>query len=292
MPLAVGGSFYRRLASEDDWLLDSDENIIFTLLVTEDFKDYYEAEGGSAYLRFKPISKLTLDGRYRFERTKWLDAHRRLWSLFGGDKLFGENFCRVDESFRNSSITEIDTTEIAALSGKVEYDTRSTQNPFRNSAWHLSGAIEWSHPDLNSDFDYLRYTIALRRYQKVHRRVTLLMRGMYGGSDGYLPMYKRFYLGGLGTLRGYNHKEYMGSRFWMTNVEYRIDFPRTDLAASIFWDAGQIANDSKLNREVEVKHSLGIAAYIGDDVKINVSRRLDRSFDIVPKIYVRFDHVF
>jgi len=292
-PLVIGGSFYRRLASDDDWLLTDDENTAFTLLATEDFKDYYEAEGGSVYTVFKPLTTLSLEGRYRFESTKWLDAHPHLWSLFGGDKLFGENFGRVETDFRQRGIAEIDTTDNAYLFGRVEFDTRDREDPFEKSAWHLTGDIEWSHPDLNSDFDYRRYHLTVRRYQKIHRRVTLLLRGMYGGSDGYLPMYKRFYLGGLGTLRGYYHKEFMGNQFWMANAEYRIDFPRTDLAASIFWDGGQITDDAKLiSRDIEVKHSLGVAVFFGDDLRINLSKRLDRSFDDNPKIYVRLDHVF
>jgi hypothetical protein len=292
-PLVIGGSFYRRLASDDDWLLTDGENTIFTLLVTEDFKDYYEAEGGSVYTVFKLFPTLSLEGRYRFESTKWLDAHRHLWSLFGGSKLFGENFSQVETDFRQHSIAEIDTTDNAYLFGRVEFDTRDKDDPFEKSAWYLSSDIEWSHPDLNSDFDYRRYTLSVRRYQRIHRRVTLLLRGMYGGSGGYLPMYKSFYLGGLGTLRGYKHKEFMGNQFWMANVEYRIDFPRTDLAASIFWDGGQITDCAKLmTSNIEVKHSLGIAVFFGDDLRINLSKRLDRSFDDSPQIYVRLDHVF
>jgi hypothetical protein len=293
-PLVIGGSFYRRLASDDDWLLTDGENTAFALLVTEDFKDYYEAEGGSVYMVFKPFPTLSLEGRYRFESTRWLDAHPHLWSLFGGDKLFGENFGRVETDFRQRGIAEIDTTDNAYLFGRVEFDTRDQEDPFEKSAWHLTGNIEWSHPDLNSDFDYRRYTLAVRRYQKVHRRVTLLLRGMYGGSDGYphLPMYKRFYLGGLGTLRGYKHKEFMGNQFWMANVEYRVDFPRTDLAASIFWDGGQTSKNDLLSFDNNVRHSLGVAVFFGDDMRINLSKRLDRSFDDSPKIYVRLDHVF
>jgi len=233
-----------------------------------------------------------LEGRYRFEQTKWLKANPHLWSLFGGDKLFRENYSRVEADYRRTGIAEIDSTENAYLSGRIEYDTRDGKEPFEQSAWHVTGDIELSHPDLNSDFDYRRYTVAVRRYQRIHRRVTLLLRGIYGSSDGYLPMYKRYYLGGLGTLRGYRHKEFMGSRFWMANAEYRIDFPRTDLATSLFWDAGQIANDTELSRDIEVKHSVGVAVYLGDDLRINVSKRLDRSFDDTPRIYVRLDHVF
>ena len=48
--LALGGSAYRRLASEDDWLLSSDENSAFAWMAGQDYKDYYEAEGANAYV--------------------------------------------------------------------------------------------------------------------------------------------------------------------------------------------------------------------------------------------------
>jgi hemolysin activation/secretion protein len=105
-------------------------------------------------------------------------------------------------------------------------------------------------------------------------------------------MQKLFYLGGLGTLHGYRHKEFMGSRFWMLNSEYRIDFPRSDLAASLSWDVGQVSADSHFGIEDEVRHSLGASLYFGNDLKLTVARRLDGAKDDDPKFYVRLAHVF
>ncbi|HUV31514.1 MAG TPA: BamA/TamA family outer membrane protein [Acidobacteriota bacterium] len=290
-PLSIGGEYYRRLASQDDWLLEDRENICFTLLVNEDFKDYYEAEGGTVYVTVSPLQDLELLGRYRYEETAWLGAHRNLFSLFGSHKDFPANFARVDPAYRSIGIAELDTATNADLSARVDFDTRDMDSPYSQSAWAVTGEIEWSTPDLGSDFDYRRYTVSVRRYQRVHRRIMLLLRAMYGGSDGYLPMYKRFYMGGLGTLRGYKHKELMGSRFWMANAEYRVDFPKTDLALSLLWDVAQIANDASIDRDIELKHSIGIAAYFGDDFRISLAKRLDRSDDN-SQIYARFAHVF
>jgi hypothetical protein len=289
--LVAGGEYYRRLATEDDWLLSGKENLIFALLVTEDFRDYYEAEGATGYLKAVPARDLELELRYRYEQTNWLQAHRHLFSLFGGDKLFRRNFSSVDPIFREAGALEIDTSANAGFTLSVSYDTRDSDDPFRTSAWYLTGSFEWSHPDLQSDFDYRRYVVGIRRYQKVHHRITLLMRGMYGGSDGHLPMYKQFFLGGLGTLRGYNHKEYYGTKFWMANLEYRTSFPKTDLGASVLWDFGEVANGASF-AQAEIKHSLGIAVYLGDDFRMSLAKRLDRTSDDDPKIYVRFDHVF
>ena len=290
--IAVGGALYRRLASEDDWLIGNWENTTFALLVTEDFKDYYEGEGGTLFVRGKPMDNLTVECRYRYEETRWLPANRDLWSLFGGDKKFGDNFERVPYAYRLDGIREIDTTANAGLTWEVDYDTRDEDDPFDRSAWHVTANLEWSHPDLSSDFDYRRYTLSVRRYQEIHRHAMLLLKGIYGGSDGHLPMYKRFYMGGLGTLRGYKHKEFMGSRFWMATAEYRIAFPKTDVAVSVFWDGAQIANDTRLDRDVETRHDLGMALYLGKDFKVSLAKRLDHSFDDDPKFYVRLNHVF
>ena len=105
-------------------------------------------------------------------------------------------------------------------------------------------------------------------------------------------MYKRFFLGGLGTLQGYDHKEYMGTRFWMLNTEYRFKFPRVETAVSVFWDMGQIANDRKLDGSIDIKNDVGLALYFEDDFRISLAKRLDRSVDDNPVFYVRLNHVF
>ena len=209
----------------------------------------------------------------------------------GGSKLFRENFSTVGLDERVPGQEEIDTTQNGNLTLSAAYDTRSESDPFRFSAWYATGSVEWSNKSFASDFDYTRWLIGLRRYQKIQRYITLLLRGMYGGSDGHLPLYKRFYVGGLGTLRGYKHKEVHGTKFWMGNAEYRIRYPRTDIAASVIWDVAQVAEHTGFS-EADVKHSLGVAAYIGNNLRVSIAKRLDRSYDAEPKIYVRFDHVF
>jgi len=289
--LAAGGSFYRKLASDDDWLLSDRENTAFAVVACEDFKDYYEAEGGSAWVLVKPIRDLTFKGGYTYEETRWFDAQPNLWRVFGGDKKFRDNFSSVDPVLREVGRMAIDSFDNAFIHLRLDYDTRDEDDPFDRSAWAATGILEWSHPDISSDYDYRRYTVNVRRYQKLNRRITLVTRGIVGGSDGDLPMHKLFYLGGLGTLHGYKHKEFMGRQFWMVNTEYRIDFPRSDLAASLSWDVGQISADNGFGREDEVRHSLGVSVYFGNDFKLTLARRLDGAEDDDPKFYIRLAHV-
>jgi hypothetical protein len=283
---AVGGQAYRLLASEDDWLISNHENTVFALVAGEDYKDFYEAEGARAWLRSHPWGELKLESGFLYEETKWLDARRNLWSIFGGDKLFPENFGSVDSVSRTVGIGVIDSSTNSAFYGQISYDTHDEKEPYYYSGWAVLGELEWSSPHLNSDFDYTRYKLSVTRLQKLNRRITAVVRGVYGGSDGLLPMHKQYYLGGLGTMYGYRLKEYSGSHFWLANLEYRVDFPRSDLAASLMWDLGQISATSNFS-DSEVKHSMGVAIYIGSDFKIGLAKRLDRSYDDDPRLFAR-----
>ena len=284
--LAVGGKAYRLLASDDDWLLSTADNTCFAIMVREDYKDYYEAEGGALWFRASPVHDLDIETGFRYEETKWLDAQPNLWSLFAGEDKFAANFSSVDSASRAVGIGRIDSGVNASLYGKVSYDTRDSHDPFYRSSWLANAVLEKSSPGLDSDFDYTRYRLSAARYQAVTRRTMLILRGTYGGSDGVLPMHRRFYLGGQGTLYGYEHKEYSGSYFWMANSEYRIDFPHSDLAASLIWDVGQTAETSNFGNS-EVKHSLGVSLYVGNDFQIGLAKRLDRSYDDNPKLFAR-----
>ncbi len=284
--LAVGGKAYRLLASDDDWLLSGEENTCFAIIAREDYKDYYEAEGGSLWLRSSPLHNLDLETGFRYEETKWLDAQPNLWSLFAGEDKFAANFSTVDSVSRAKGIGQIDSGVNASLYAQATYDTRDSHDPFYRSGWAANAVIEKSSPGLDSDFDYTRFRLSAARYQQVTHQTMLLLRGTYGGSDGILPMHRRFYLGGLGTLYGYKHKEYSGAYLWMVNTEYRVDFPHSDLAASLMWDIGQVDESSSFDKS-EAKHSLGVAMYIGSDFKIGLAKRLDRSYADDPRLFAR-----
>ncbi len=133
--------------------------------------------------------------------------------------------------------------------------------------------------------------ITVRRLQEINEQSTFTFRAVFGNSDGYLPVYKQFYLGGLSTLHGYAHKEFTGNRFWMTNSEYKIDFPKSEFGLSLFWDAGQISAGS-LDSDTEIKQSIGLSFFFEDDFTLTVAKRLDRSTNDSPKLYLRFNQIF
>lgn len=292
MALTVGAKYNRRLASSDDWLIGDGENTAFALLVTEDFKDFYESDGGGVYLKAIPTKGLKIKLGLFSEDTKWLKGHRSLWSLFGGNKRFGENFGTVDKGAWEQGVTEIDTTTDVHLTARVEYNGTTKENLFGRSAWRASAVLDWSDDSFGSDFGYRRYVLQARRYQRATKQSMLLLTGTYGASDGYMPMNRLFFLGGVGTLYGYRHKEYWGTRFWMTNAEYRFALPRRDVAISVFWDCGRISNTTGFELGTDVKHSIGAAIYLGRSFRVSLARRLDRSYDNKAEIYVRLSDIY
>ena len=290
--ISLGGEYYRKLASEDDWLLSNPENAVFVFLATEDFKDYYETEGVSGWLEFQPQTRLKFKTGYRCDNTRWLDAKTHLWSMFGGTKLFRENFSSVGLSYRTAGEAELDSSNFGMILLQAKFDSRDFEIDFNASGWSLAGNLEWSNEGLGSDFDYHRYTLTAIRYQQITNISGIRIRGQLANSDGYLPMAKRFFVGGFGTLLGYRHKEFIGTRYWMTNTEFWVSIPKFLSSALIVrWDAAQIANDTKLDKNAEVHNDLGFGIRI-TGIRLDVSKRLDGAGDRDPRIYVRFSRNF
>ena len=290
LPVILGGSLYRKLGSNDDWIISETENTIFAFLATEDYKDYFEAEGGYAFGRVRPIAKLDIELGILSERYRWLDGHRHMWSLLGGSKLFPANFSTVEKSYRAAGINEINNRDITSVILETKLDgPKEDTSDWRNSYWRGNARIEWSLD--GGDENFTQYRATLIRKQSFGRESALIIKGVYGGSDGYLPLQRKFFIGGLGTLYGYDHKEYYGSEFWLGALDYGFEFPKTDMTGWIFYNVGQIADKPGRLDSAEFKHSLGIGLSFGDDIRINVSKRLDRS-GASPVINVRMEHLF
>ncbi|HEX2897396.1 MAG TPA: BamA/TamA family outer membrane protein, partial [candidate division Zixibacteria bacterium] len=271
----LGAEYYQKLASQDDWIIGNSENSVFVILATEDFKDYYETEGFAAWLKFEPAKHLKIKTGYRLDDTHWLRAHRLMWSLFGGSKVFRENFSSVNEPYRSAAIAEIDLTKNASLFLTAEFETRDLETNLSAPGWQFRGELVWSNEDIGSDFDYRRYSLTAIRYQPVTSRTSFRLRGKFANSDGYLPMYDRYFLGGFGTLAGYKHKEFIGTRYWMTNSEFWLKIPlKIEPNIILTWDVAQIADDAKLDDSAEVRHDIGLALKLAG-IRVDVTKRLD-----------------
>ncbi len=277
-PLTIGGRYYRRLASPDDWFITETANTFFALLATEDYKDYYEAEGGYGFIKYQPLKHFNIELGITTEKLMWLDGHKNLWSLFGGSKKFPTNFSTIESSGdRLSMIDTIDDKSLTTLKMTLNLDNREETDCYGNSFWKGILELELAPDSWNDNFDFGRYYSILTRFQRLDRHSGLQLALMAASSSDDLPVFRKFYMGGYGTFYGYNRREFMGTELWYIDLGYRYSFFRSSLAGWIIYNAGQVADDGYQLSEAEVKHSIGVGLSIEDELRLNIARRLDRS---------------
>ena len=132
------------------------------------------------------------------------------------------------------------------------YDTRDDRfNP--TEGWFSTASIENAGGFLGGDYTYRKYDLDLRTYlstdifdedKREETRITstinqgvLAMRAVAGFGDRSLPSFAKYEIGGLGTIRGYDYREFSGDSTLIFNVEYRFPFA-DNLQGVVFADFG------------------------------------------------------
>jgi len=201
--ITIGGSGYRRTATEDEWIVSEGENTLFAFFARTDYRDYYESEGGQAYLAWQPGSdfELTLGGRVEDERS--LSTRTRV-AVFGHHPVFRPN----------PDILEGEDQSLA-LRARIG----PSKLPLRGGT---SGELlyERSGDPLKGDFEYGRVRGVVRHKIRLKPGTDFRAR-LVGGSTltGSLPPQKLWYAGGIGTLRGHDYKTFVGDQFFVMNAE-------------------------------------------------------------------------
>ena len=275
----LGGSVYRLTKTEDDWISHDGENSLYAVLAREDFRDYYGAEGGNIYVEQSLGFAHTFRVEYSYESLSWLPAHTGLWSLFGGDKRFRQNFSSVDAPRRNAAVIDCDRSEALLKTSYVLNTVEDERGEMARAGW--VGGVHYEHSScrLGSDFAFDRFIVELRRYQPLTYMQNFNVRLMYGGATGNLPLHRLFYLGGIRTLRGYDIKQFYGSRMAMANCEYVVDFPKTAVGLALLFDIGKTGWESDFLSKGEWRGDVGIGVRFDDWLRLELTRQINGDTD-------------
>jgi len=204
----LGGEAHNLTDTQDGWIIPEEENSIAAVLINEDFRDYYRRNGFSIFAGQHLGRSVKLLAEYRN------DVHSSLpnetdWSLFVNKKRFRPN-------------PAVDEGKMISYAGQFTFDTRDHQrHPDRG--WLIAVAGETSRPEFDSEFDFERLLVEVRRYQPLGYGKNFDIRLRAGTGQGVLPQQYLFDLGGISTLRGYRFKEFTGDRMVLANVEYRMN---------------------------------------------------------------------
>ena len=285
-PFSVGGNLYRLTDTNGDSGLSASEEFLAALIFGASFLDYYQREGFQAWVR----QKLTPSTHLTLEFTS--DGHENLfkstdWSLFHKNDPKRSNLRINEGNLRTVSLSYNFDSRDHKSHRKRNFRTYPSLNSHTTHGWRGSFSVEYAGEQLNSDFDFTLYRFQVARYNRLSRRHFLDFRLAGGFSDAPLPWQRLFYLGGIGTLRGYDFREFVGDNMLLFNAEYRIQLSQSsdesgaeDIAGTVFFDTGYAWYDDESFALEHLNPSIGIGlAFIDgvstvDAVRIEVARAL------------------
>jgi hypothetical protein len=272
---------FKEAKSSDEWILTEEENTFAGIFFKEDFYDFYWRRGLSFEGGVEYDDKVTISAKYTGAKIETVERTAAK-ALFGGDKKFRENWSTIYPDTETVTGYEGDLKE---LNVGLSYDIRDDD---RNPSSGLLASVNLikSLDSDSADFEYEMIDAEIKNYWPIAVDQTLFLRLRGGYSDDDLPLFKRYFLGGIGSLRGYDYKEFEGNRYILFNAEYLWYFYNSDFGASIFLDGGKTGYTGSEFESADLKTSVGAALLIGDSFRINLAQRLD-DLDKSPVVSLR-----
>ena len=306
----VGAQVHKLTDTNDLDLLSTGEDFLASVLFGDGVEDYFQRKGYEAWLTtpLPPFIPLLKGGRGVVKGEQQLTPSMSISVRYADDKyssLFIENdWSLFYPSMPKRGNPRIDDGKIRSITVSYEFDSRNVkQFATRNfhtypvpagetqNGWQGYFSMEYAGRKLKGDFDFTLYKFYLTRYNRLSSRQTFDFRITGALSDELLPAQRLSYLGGIGTLRGYEFKRFMGDNMFLLNVEYRLRFRRSSSSAIVaFVDSGytfQHEEEIDLNN---VRTSAGIGLQIGDDIRIDVAQPLEA--DMGPALMLRLERMF
>jgi outer membrane protein insertion porin family len=131
--------------------------------------------------------------------------------------------------------------------------------------------------DLIGDTKYFRAVYENQWYKPLFKDITLALKGEadygHGIGDHVFPVFKNFYAGGIGSVRGYESSSLGavdpttfdalgGASRLIGNVEFQMPFPGSGKDRSLRWfvffDGGQVYQEGEKMRLSELRYSTGL----------------------------------
>ncbi len=201
--LKLGGGYYRTTRTDDLWKTAPLENTLAAFFFGNDFYAlYYETEGWQLYAVQRLTRYAQLGLGFRAEDHRALPQKTR-WALF--DHQAADVNLPAREGRRQAVVLTLDAGRILAYRDLPV-------------GWALRLQAELGR-GLGGDFSYNRYVADGRLYLFTgrHSRLNLRLRG--GWANDTAPIQQQFFLGGIGSVRGYAQNAYLGTRMLLGNAE-------------------------------------------------------------------------
>jgi outer membrane protein insertion porin family len=164
----------------------------------------------------------------------------------------------VSPTASTNIMNEAGTRLVSKIGGSLTYDTRGAGFlPERGQRTELSG--ELAGGPLGGETDFYRLELRSAWYFRgLSRGHVLELTGRIGVVESYgdsvsVPLFDRWYLGGLYTLRGFDYREVGpkdatgepigGNTYWFGSIEYSVPIIER-LRFAVFYDIGMVYQDA------------------------------------------------
>ncbi len=276
---SFGTSAYRQTWSQDTLILGKVENSFATLFLRADFMDYTEKEGVLIFAGQEYEKAHRLKVTYAVDQYKSLTKETD-WSILRGPKHFRKNFSSLPPETLSRYERDLDA-EITTLTFDYTFDTRDDPiNPdvgwWGKAEWELAGG------EVGNERNYSRITLQFERIQPLWKWHSALVHAVYGTSIHRLPLQKLYFLGGIGTLRGYRFKEFYGDRMVLVNFEYHARLIDKMLVPTpvLFFDWGKTSprsGDPEFWSGRPFKANFGLGAKFGSFLRFDLAKAFDNN---------------
>jgi outer membrane protein insertion porin family len=136
-------------------------------------------------------------------------------------------------------------------------------NPYQGSYSSISADITGG-PVLGGDFAFIKYKGEWRGYlrKSTFWKYPIIAYRLRIKSGKNMPVYEKFHIGGMETLRGYKENEFTGEELILGNLELRLPLDK-DFLASLFIDIGQIRDEDSYVSKLGWGFGIRIKTIIG-----------------------------
>jgi hypothetical protein len=313
--LTIGGSVYQRTDANRYAGWSHGGEFLGAFFLGSTSLDYHQRKGYHTRVKGQLTQSMDITLEFTDEDHEILFKSTD-WSLLNKNALKRSNL-RIDEGNLRSVTVGYNFNSLRApapiqsgstfrVAESLEQDLRTRQA--RNSGivsrpdyrvkhgWRGNFSVEYANKRLNSDFDFNLYHFTIVRYNQLLSNHNLDFRLEGAFSDRPLPRQRLLYLGGVGTLHGYDFKEFVGDNTLLFNVEYRIHFGKIRYmdesegplgVVTAFSDTGYAwFNDEtfKPNR-FNTSVGVGVSLFIGDPsfvLGLEIARALRKERNFIP----------
>jgi len=286
-------NFSHDISTNDENVMGWLENSTSVFFAKTDFLDYFFTTGVRASILYRATRKH--ETSLKIHVLEYDDIRKRdVWSFY--------QLIDSDREYReNPKITKGKESRVTI---GYTFDSRINQFMLTDDIiFNIN--LEKAGGALGGEFEYYGWRVKLKKYKRTFGPQMLILRGFLGIRDRTVSEQFLYDLGGIGTLRGYEHKEFTGNRVGMVNVDYLFNraifkllpakflpfYPTMSLIA--FLDAGWTNHDSDRPSASnsfdisDIKTNIGVGYSAARDmVRIDFAKRLDGKDGI--KITLRF----